>query len=362
MPAPADDSRPVAIAVVGLGKMGIMHATMLRTLPGARVAALVDNDAATARNVRSMGFNAPVFDSLETCLRAVQPDGVVVATPQFAHRPLVQMCIEQGVPVFTEKPMAHTLEDARAMAEAARRRPDLPVAVGYQTAHNPLYARAARLLRTGAIGTAKSFTATCRLSQVFSPKKGWTFSKEGAGGGVLINSGCHLIHTLTMLFGKPRAVCARATPIHNEVEDTFGALLDHGDGLWGMMQVTWSVPGHELQTNDIEVIGTAGTLRVNNDELRLWLAREYLGRPAGWTVWRREEVEPRSPFTLSPEYCGDEFWLQMKDFADAIRERRTPRVGFDAALGTQEILAALYDSARDGRPVALGAAAAVDVR
>ncbi len=340
-------------AVAGLGKMGIMHAAMLGVVPGGRVAALVDAKEKTAQQVRSMGVEAPIFTDLSVCLDEVQPEGVFIASPQFAHRQLFELCLERGVPVFCEKPLAHTLADAEAMAAAAAGRPDLPVAVGFMLAHNPLFEKAAGMLAGGDLGRVCSFKASTRLSQVFAPMKGWTFSREQAGGGVLINSGCHLLMALQMMFGPPARVYVKATGVHNEVEDSLGAILEYANGVWGLVEVTWSVPGHELQTHDIEVTGSAGTLQVGNEILRLWLNQRSRQHPAGWSQWLRSRTEPLADFSLSPEYCGDEFYLEDKDFVEAVRKGRQPRVGVAEALMIQRLLEAMYRSMSEGRPVEL---------
>jgi predicted dehydrogenase len=340
-------------AVVGLGKMGIMHAAMLGVVPGGLVAALVDQDAKLCDNVRSMGVEVPSFSDLGACIDQVRPEGVWIATPQFTHRGLFEECLSRKIPVFCEKPLAHTLEDARAMLELARRHADVPVAVGYQMLHSPLLLKAAEIMAGGVLGTLKSFRASCRLSQVFAPKKGWTFTKERAGGGVVINSGVHVLSMLARLFGRPRSLVARGSGVHNEVEDTFGALLDYDSGLWGTLEMTWSVPGYDLQTNDVEVIGTGGTLEVGNQWLRLWLHHKAERYPAGWSQWGRGDVEPRASFNLSPDYCGDEFFLEDKDFVEAVHAGRQPRVNIEMAMLVQEILDGLYRSMASGQPVAL---------
>ena len=63
---------------------------------------------------------------IETCLSSCKPDGVIVATPQFTHRSVAEACIRAGVGVLTEKPLAHTLDDARAMAKLASENPAIP--------------------------------------------------------------------------------------------------------------------------------------------------------------------------------------------------------------------------------------------
>jgi predicted dehydrogenase len=347
-----DTDRP-GFAVVGLGKMGIMHAAMLNANPAARVAALVDRDLSLCRHVGSMGIDAPHYEDLPSCLREAKPAGVIIATPQFTHRGLIETSLDHGTPVFSEKPLAHCLSDARAVIDESRRTPNIPVAVGYQLAHHALFQKASDMIRSGLLGTLKSFQASCRLSQVFKPQRGWTFTLEKAGGGVLINSGCHLLYALNMIFGTCRGVFSRGSGVHNTVEDVMGAILDYDHGLWGTLQVTWSVPGHELQTHDIEIIGTEGTLMVGNEWMRLWLARKTKSMDSGWHQWERTRMDPKAAFSLSPHYCGDEFYLEIDDFVQSVNRGRKPRVGLDEALDTQVLLEAIYRSIMTGQYVHL---------
>src|SRR5260370_12475754 len=78
-------------AIVGLGKIGIMHTAMVRNVPGARLAALIDREPKLGRHVQSMMETpVPFFTSIEEAARQVPPQGVFVCTPQFAHRPLAE--------------------------------------------------------------------------------------------------------------------------------------------------------------------------------------------------------------------------------------------------------------------------------
>lgn len=344
----APSTEPISCAIAGLGKMGIMHASMLSAIPGASIAGLIDLDVKNCKMIASMGVEAPAFQDLIECIEKAKPRAIWITTPQSTHRRLMEQCLERGVAVFVEKPLAHTVEDALAMAKLARHHADIPVGVGYMLGHNPLFAMARDLIDLGVLGQVKCFRASCRLSQVFSPKKGWTFTREGAGGGVLINSGVHLLYAMHLLFGRPRGVTARGGGVHNEVEDALGALIDYESGVWGQVEVNWSVPGYENQTTDIEVVGTAGTITMANEHLRLWLARKGAKHPAGWSEWRREDLEPRAAFIMSPDYCGDEFYLEDLDMIEAVREGRKPRVDADTAYEVQEALHAIYVSLRGG--------------
>ncbi len=352
-----DLDRPMRIAVVGLGKMGIMHASMIQAIPGAEVAGLADQHAALGRQVQTMlGKPVPYFATVEECLEKAKPDGVIVSTPQFTHRAVAETCLRAGVAVLCEKPLAHTLTDAKAMTELARSRPEIPAGVGFMLGHHPLFAEAARIIREGILGDVKSARGVCRLSQVFSRSEGWTFTKDKAGGGVVINSGSHLLFAFDQIMGSAEGVIARGSPIHNKVEDTFSALVDFKNGAWGTLEISWSAPGYEFQTHDIRVEGTNGTLEVGNQVLRVWLIAARSGYEKEWTEKKRSETEPKAAFSLSPDYCGDEFYLEDLDFVAACREKRQPKIGWQRGLEIQEFLDALYRSMTSGDYVALSKA------
>ncbi len=341
------DSKPVRIAIAGLGKMGIMHTSMIQAIEGAEVAALVEPSGGLGKQVASMGVDVKSYPDIETCLKEVRPDGVIISTPQFTHRAVAETCLEADVAVLTEKPMAHTLADARAMVEAAKKKPHIAAGVGYMLGHNPLFDEAARIVREGGLGEVKSCRASCFLSQVFKPSVGWTFTKDKAGGGVVINSGSHLLYVIQKIMGQAKGVQARSSGVHNPVEDTFGALVDFRSGAWGTVNISWSVPGYEFQTHDLMIEGTNGTIEVGNEVLRAWLVDAHDNYPKGWTEKRRSETDPRASLSLSPDYCGDEFFLEDQDFVRAIAEGRQPKVGWDEGLAVQLFLDALYRSAEE---------------
>src|SRR5262249_15943700 len=138
----------------------------------------------------------------------VSLQGAFVCTPQFAHRAVAESCLKLGLDVFVEKPLAHRLEDAEAMVAFLKERPRAVTAVGYMKAHEGVTREVERLLRAGVLGHLRSFDATCYLSQVFGPKKGWIYNKQLSGGGMVINSTCHLLYVLQKWFGPAVAVNA----------------------------------------------------------------------------------------------------------------------------------------------------------
>jgi predicted dehydrogenase len=112
--------RRLSVIQVGAGFWGRSWAEIVAGGPGTRLAALVDG-AADARGWASDTLGVPVFGRLERALAAVESDAVLLVSPPATHRPLAEVALAAGRHVVVEKPLAPTLEDARALAAAAAR-------------------------------------------------------------------------------------------------------------------------------------------------------------------------------------------------------------------------------------------------
>ena len=166
--------------------------------------------AQLAHHVKSLGLEAPFYTSVEQMLDRTEVDAVFVCTPAAAHLPTARACVERGVHVFVEKPLADTLENARRMVRPGQGHARVVHAVGYMKSHYPLYQKMRALVQGGTLGRIHQCHCTLYLSQVFRPPKGWVYSKDTSGGGIIINSTCHLLLLLQWFFGDVSGVFARA--------------------------------------------------------------------------------------------------------------------------------------------------------
>lgn len=334
----------VRVGVVGLGKMGIMHAAMAARCPGAKVAALIDVDPKLAAHVRSYGVDAACHTSLAEAIRSEGLNAVVIAAPSFVHRPLAAEALEAGLHVLCEKPLAHTLADAQAMSDLSQKHPEQVTAVAFMKGHMGLFWDTAGLLRVGVLGEIKRFSASVYLSQVFSPKSGWTFTKERSGGGVLINTGIHLIHLCSLLFGRVSAVYCKARPMHSSVEDTLTAILEFEGGAFGSVDISWSIPGYETESTRIVAEGSKGIMELDDTRRRLHMLEEWHDLPKGLTVAHQSQFD-NAPFSVTPDYAGEGYCNEMTDFITAIQQKKKPRYTFEDGLQIQRIVDAMYASA-----------------
>jgi predicted dehydrogenase len=338
-------------AIVGLGKIGIMHAAMVRNIAGARLAALVDREPKLGRHVQSMMAKpAAFFTTIEEAIRQVPLQAAFVCTPQFAHRDVAETCLESGLDVFVEKPLAHCLQEAEILVNALQRHPSAVAAVGFMKAHEGLYREVASLLREGTLGELHGFEATCYLSQVFKPKKGWIYTRTLSGGGMVINSTCHLLHSLQRWFGPVQAVTARCQSVYSaEVEDEAFIELEFA-AVTGCLHTSWSQPGYDVETSTIQIHGSRGTLDVSDSGFRLELRRPRNtadGAPTrygcGVHVRLRGDFE-QADFNLSPNYGGEGYYREDQDFVHACLQRRPAQVGWEEGLAVQRVIEAVYRS------------------
>ncbi len=340
-------SRPVRVAIVGLGKMGMVHASVLGMMPEVEIVGFVDRLPAMAKTLWGMGHRAPFYAALEEAIARTRPDAAWICTPPDSHAALTEACARAGVATFVEKPLAHTLDSARRI-EGVARETGVPVACGYAQLCFPCFTAAERAIRDGAIGELERVRSSMYLSQVFAPQKGWIADPGRSGGGVVANLSSHLLSQLRAAFGQP--VGARATwkKLYGQVEDELSGVLVLPGGVEIAFESSWSVPDYPISSTVIEAEGANGALRLTNDTLELELREPRAGYPAGRTLKRAADLPARATFELNGEFYD----LEDAAFLAWVTGGPPPPTDLTIAADVQRTMAALYDSAaRGGEPV-----------
>jgi len=142
---------PVALAVVGVGRAGMLHATnAARRVPGSELACVVDADE-VAREKASRALEVPSFESLEKALAGANFEGVVITSPTFTHAELAVLAASAGKHIFCEKPMAISLDECDEMIGAAAKA-DVALQLGFVRRFQPEFAEAKRRVERGEVG------------------------------------------------------------------------------------------------------------------------------------------------------------------------------------------------------------------
>lgn len=338
---------PLRAAVIGAGRMGMIHGHLLQVCPETELVGLVDRDASLRDHLASQGLRAPLFPSIDALYGATAPDAVFVCTPTHTHLPVVRGCLKRRVHLFVEKPLATTCADAEAIAAAATEA-GVMHAVGYVYAHLPVVGAARELLATGALGEVLRFTAHAYVSDVFGQKRGWFYQRAESGGGVVANMASHLLFVLGWLFGPIRRVTATTRSHFSSVDDSAQALLTFGGGASGLLDTSWSMPGTQMLDYGLTIDGKNGTLVLGRERILLHLLTPGGGHDAGWSEIHASELPADTAFDVSPHIGGEAFYRQLTSFVGACRSGTLPFSSLAEGLNTQRMIEAIYASAAAG--------------
>lgn len=120
----------IRVAIIGMGVMGKNHYRVAKQIPGVSVAALCETAAAGP-------YPEPVFADVDELLASTELDAAIVALPTFLHAEVARKCIDRGLDLLVEKPLAATAQEGRALLEAARAK-GTKLAVGHTERFNPV--------------------------------------------------------------------------------------------------------------------------------------------------------------------------------------------------------------------------------
>ena len=343
----------VRIAVAGAGLIGRRHVEEVVACPSTHLAAVVD--PAPAADAVAGQHGVPRYRSLAELFEQDRPDGVVLATPNQLHVEGGLACVAAGVPTLVEKPVGDTVEAATRLVEAAEAA-GVPLLTGHHRRYSPITARAREVVASGALGRIVAVVGTalfCKPDDYFDVGGGWR--RQPGGGPVLLNL-VHEVDGLRWLVGDVVRVhattsnAARGFP----VEDTAAMVFTFAGGALGtfLLSDTAASPRSWEQTSGenasypshpdedcYHVTGTAGSLSIPTMRLRV-----FPGPRSWWEPFETStvEVERRDPLAL-----------QVEHFAAVIRGESEPVCSGRDGLATLQVLDAVVESARTGRPVDL---------
>ncbi len=252
------------LAIVGCGDVGYWVARLARLNRKIKVVACVDPDYERARRVARVAAAGQVFRELSEPFgseQAEHPDAVYLGVPHHLHLPLIRQCRRAGAAVLCEKPLAHTIDDAREIVELSR--DGGPVGVNYQYRYDHGCYSLIRACANGELGGIRYIRCNIpwhRESAYFG-NGGWHARLAQAGGGTLITQGSHFLDiALICSGGDPVSASGRGWQQvfgETEVEDLFVGHVETSTGV--VIEITSSMVSTPEQRATIEVYGSSGT-------------------------------------------------------------------------------------------------------
>lgn len=316
----------VRIAVVGLGRIGTLHARNLADRAhGCELAWVIDADADRARH-RAQELGVPWATDPLRALDDATTAGVVVATPTATHVGLVELAATHGTHVLCEKPIAFELTDAWHAVEVAAAA-GIHLQMGFQRRFDPdlqVVHQATRAGRLGAIRSVRSTHRNARLPDVLEP---------GALGGLFADVAIHDFDLARWLVGEIDHVSAFASdaegaPTSSEEGAVHAvALLRFACGALGTVDVSRAA-GYGFEAS-LELVGSHATIRVGHGS-------------RGYDVeWLKPGAAMRPLVQSHAERHAAAFVHELEHFAEAIAHDRPPAVtGVDGAQASAVAVAA----------------------
>jgi predicted dehydrogenase len=317
------------LGIVGTGLIvQESHLPAALAIRGLNVTALVDPAPGRARTLADrFGISPQVLDSVKGLNGLV--DGVIIATPNHTHAQIAIECMESGLHVLIEKPIAPSVTECEQIIEA-RNRTGVTAAAGYCLRFWPSVQVVKRLLAEGTLGIPRRF-----LMQ-FGSQGGWTplsgyYLRRDSGGGVMAINGSHYLERALHWFGAPDEA-SMEDDADAGIEADATAALRFGE-VHGAVRVskTCKLPAGSAVETDRGIL-------VHRD----WGTPSVEFFPHGHDGPGLAVEAPECSVAGRP----DPYRLQIEDFMDSCIQHRAPEVSLDDGVAVSVLLERLYQGRR----------------
>jgi predicted dehydrogenase len=282
-------------------------------------------------------------DNMKEAINDPETDLVVIALPNFLHKEAVFMCAEAGKAVVCTKPLGRNLAEAREMLDVVEK---AGIFAGYleDLVYMPKTLKAVNSVQQGALG--KILWVRSRETHP-GPHSDWFWDLEKAGGGAIVDMGCHCIEIIRNFVGKDilpvEVICTSDTRVHPiEAEDHGIGLIRFANGALGQFEVSWTFRGG-MDLRD-EVSGTEGTIWLNH-WLRTGFEMFTTGGMGGY-VAEKAESDKGWLFPVGDEVNALGYNHMFLDMFKAFEEGTSPMETFYDGYVVNAIIDACYKSAK----------------
>jgi len=336
----------IRIGLIGSGFIADTYADALQDVRNAELVANFSRDPQRGREFAAKWApSSRVYTDIAALCADEDVDLVVIALPNEAHLGAVREAAAQGKGVVCTKPLARTGAEA---AEIVRIVEGAGVWHGYaeSSVFSPNIAKAHQMVEAGAIGRP----LTMRAREAHSgPHAAHFWDAETAGGGALLDMGCHTVESARLFFGKHNLVTEvfawGATMVHGDKttgEDTAIALLKFAGGELATIESSWIEKGG-MQLRH-ELVGSAGRLVTDTSVTPVW---GFIENPAGYLV-EKADADTGWVYPVPEEARAYGFSQEMRHFVQCFEAGVAPSETFHDGLVVNRIMDACYRSMSTG--------------
>ncbi len=306
----------IKVALIGAGKMGISHLSILGANPDVEVVGVCDTSKMVNDFLsRYAKFNC--FTDYQKMIDETKPDAVFVAVPTKFHYAIIKDLLNRKIHVFAEKPFCLTSVQGKELVALAASQ-GVVNQVGYHNKFIGTFQEVKRIVKTGVLGKIHHFVGESYGPVVVKPQQSTWRSDPTEGGGCLLDYASHVIDlindTLAPVASVKGSVLDSIYSIN--VEDAVYSLLELSNNVKGVLSVNWSDETYRKMSTTITISGTQGKIISDASEIKVYLKDDKAlpGYCSGWTVKNITDLTDQVGFNLR----GEEYTAQVDYFINAV--------------------------------------------
>jgi predicted dehydrogenase len=342
----------IKVGIIGLGRMGMLHMKNCLQIDGVKVVAAADSSRKALEKAKSAGVNRLHTDYHDLLNHPSNIDAVIISLPNFLHFESIQLALEAGLHVFTEKPMATTVRDCREILKSAERNGG-KFMVGHCVRFVEAVEKMKEDLDKGFIGNLEVATVEEVINGPFAhprvpaPVSDWWFDPKKSGGGALLDIGYHMIDLFRFFAGDSEVIFSCLDHKFNlPVEDGAIVILrSPNSSAKGIINVGWYQQTIFPKFNFRVILhGNAGYL--SSDDLvprNLYLHAFKEGTKNLLRRFVGKKIRP-----LSYTYYYESFYNELAHFFDCVKNDSDPSISVTDGLKTVELIEEAYEKSRRG--------------
>jgi len=334
----------IKAGIIGLGKMGISHCSIINAHPDVELVAVCEISKLVKSAIEKYS-GIKCFKDYKNMIDQCKLDCLVVSTPTSSHAEIACHAMKRNIHVFVEKPLSLIPDEGHKMVYLAKRQ-NLVNQVGYHHRFICVFQEVKRLIENRAIGDIYHITGEAYGPVVLREKGSTWRSNKSEGGGCLYDYAAHVIDLVNYLVGPPdRVRGAILKKIYSRnVDDAVYATFLYNSGLSGQVSVNWSDETYRKMSTQIILMGYKGKIIADRQECKIYLLNKegFDDMTQGWNMRYITDFTKPVDFYLR----GEEYSAQIDYFIKCIKENNTKNLNsFESALQTDIVIDLLKNDA-----------------
>jgi predicted dehydrogenase len=334
----------IKVALIGAGKMGISHLSILGAHPDVKVVGVADTSKLVT-DVLEKYSPFPAFTDYKKMLNETKPDAVFISVPTKYHASMVEEMLQKDLHVFVEKPFCITAEEGEKLVTLAKEKNKINQ-VGYHNKFIGTFEEVKRLVSKGHLGDIQHFHGEAYGPVVIRKAKETWRSDPKEGGGCLMDYASHVIDLINYLVAPVNKVHGSMLKsiYSGKVDDAVYALLETENRISGVLSVNWSEETYRKMSTGITIMGSEGKIISDASELKIYFKTDKCpdGYSKGWNTRYVTDLTPGVDFYLR----GEEYSAQIDYFIAAIKgDIKNGKNSFASAWQTDKVISFIKNKA-----------------